>query len=346
MGPMIRAASLRGFATLVRELGGDPAEHLTRFGLPRDALDGDDGLIPITAHDLMLDTAAHELSCPDFGLRLASFQDLTILGPLALAIQASSTVAEALQCASRFMFVHSPALSVAVEPDPRRGRGVVALTYRKDLLESPYSPQAMELGLGLFHHIAGQLLDENTGLRSVEIPHQPISPVSRYTDFFEADVKFGCSTAALRVERRILDARFTGADDAIRAMALDHLARNYPDPTTQVAVQLRRALAESLGISRPVLGDFARLLSLHPRTLQRRLAAEGTTFEEQLDAVRRDAAHRLLTTTTLPVGQVASMVGFEEQSSLSHAVRRWHSMSPRELRESAPPVVALKQVSM
>ena len=142
MGPMIRAASLRGFATLVRELGGDPAEHLTRFGLPRDALDGDDGLIPITAHDLMLDTAAHELSCPDFGLRLASFQDLTILGPLALAIQASSTVAEALQCASRFMFVHSPALSVAVEPDPRRGRGVVALTYRKDLLESPYSPHS------------------------------------------------------------------------------------------------------------------------------------------------------------------------------------------------------------
>ena len=218
------------------------------------------------------------------------------------------------------MFVPGPALSVAVEPAPRRGRGVVALTYRKDLLESPYSPQAMELGLGLFHHIAGQLLDENTGLRSVEIPHQPISPVSRYTDFFEADVKFGCSTAALRVERRILDARFTGADDAIRAMALDHLARNYPDPTTQVAVQLRRALAESLGISRPVLGDFARLLSLHPRTLQRRLAAEGTTFEDQLDAVRRDAAHRLLTTTTLPVGQVASMVGFEEQSSLSHAV--------------------------
>lgn len=329
---MIRAASLRGFAPLVRELGGDPEEFLVRFGIPPQALEADDGLIPITEHDLMLDAVATELGCPDLGLRLAVSQDLTILGPLALAIEASSTVAEALEHASRFMFVHSPALSIGVEPDPRGARGVVALTYRKDLHESPYSPQAMELGLGLFHHAATRLLGGITGLRSVEIPHEPLSPVDRYTSHFGVDVKFGRPTAALRVERSILQAQFSGADEVIRSVALEHLSRHYPDPTTQVAVQVRRALAQGLGVANLSLGHCARLLAMHPRTLQRRLSAEGTTFEAVLDGVRRDAARRYLVNTALPLTQVAAMVGFAEQSTLTHAVRRWFGITPREMR--------------
>lgn len=336
MGPQIRAGSLRGFVPLVRELGGAPEELLSRFGISAEALASDDALIPITAHDLMLDAAADELCCPDFGLRLAEWQDLSILGPLALAIQSADTVADALSCASRFMFVHSPALSIAVEPDPRGSRGVVALTYRKDLLESPYSPQAMELGLGLFHRVAEGLVRGLTGLRSVEIPHQPLSAVSRYTDYFGSDVRFGCPAAALRVERHLLDARFDDADEEIRRLAMDYLAQ-HEDPASRLSVQVRRALAQGLGVAStpPTLARTARLFALHPRTLQRRLADEGTGHDVLLDSVRRDAAHRLLTTTDLPLAQVAALVGFSEQSGLTHAVRRWHGVSPRQLRTRA-----------
>lgn len=334
MGPMLRAASLRGFAPLVVELGGDPDRLLERFGMSADLIADDDALVPITAHDLMLDTAAAELDCPDLGLRLAERQDLGILGPLALAIQASSTVAEALQCASRFMFVHSPALSIGIEPDPRGRRGVVALTYRKDLLESSYSAQGIELGVGLFHRMAQVLVGGRAGLRSVEFPHQPLSPVRRYTDYFGSDVKFGRPVAALRVERRVLDQHFAHANEAIRAVAVRFLADNFPDPDSQVAARVRRVLAESLA-GTPMIAHVARLLAVHPRTLQRQLAAEGTTFGELLDEVRRDAAHRLITTTDLSLGQVAALLGFTEQSTLSHSVRRWYATSPRDLRVDA-----------
>ncbi|MFC9479945.1 AraC family transcriptional regulator ligand-binding domain-containing protein [Streptomyces griseus] len=329
---MIRGTSLRGFARLVEELGGDPAEFLGRFAIPPEALASEDGLIPITSHDLMLDTVARELRCPDFGLRLACAQDLSILGRLALAVQASSTVSEALACASRFMFVHSPVLSVGVEPDPRGRREVVALTYRKDLRESPYSPQAMELGLGLFHQVASALVGGTAGLRSVELPHQPLSPVSRYTEFFGADVKFGCPAAALRVERRLLEKEFRGADEAIRRLAVDYLAGHHTDPERLVSTHVRRALAGSIGTTAAAIGPVARLLAMHPRTLQRRLTAESTGFAEILEDVRRDLALRYITTTDLPFGQVAAMAGFADQSGLGHAVRRWEEASPGEVR--------------
>lgn len=335
MGPMIRAASLRGFADLVDDLGGDPASLVARFGIDPRALGDDDALIPITAHDLMLDAAAHELGCPDLGLRLAEAQDLSILGPLAVAIGASSTVAEALDCASRFLFVHSPALRVSVEEDPSGRRGVVALAYRKDLRESSYSPQAIELGLGLFFRVAQSLLGEVRTLRSVLIPHQPLSPVQRYLDYFGTDVRFGASMPALCVHRELLEQTFSDADDAIWAVALEHLARRFPDPRLQFTAQVRLAIAETLRTAPPTVDSIARLFDLHPRTLQRRLAAHGTTFAGLLDEVRREAAHRYLSTTALPVGQIALLVGFSEQSTLSHAMRRWAGASPRQIRRGA-----------
>lgn len=339
MGPTIRAASLRGFVPLVEELGGDPADLLARFGLSSEVLASDSALVPITAHDLMLDAAAAELGCPDLGLRLATVQDLGVLGPLALAIQASATAAEALGCAARFMFVHSPALRIGIQPDPYGRREVVALTYGKDLLESSYSPQATELGLGLFFRFTELLVERRRSVRSVELPHHPLSPVRRYLDFFGADVKFGRPTAALRVERSALDAPFADGNEAVRRLAVEYLTTNFPDPGSQVAPRVRRILAAALGGS-PTITHVARLLSVHPRTLQRRLAAEDVRFDALLDDVRRAAAHRLITTTMLPFGQVAGLVGFTEQSTLSHAARRWFGVGPRELRRTAPGLVS------
>lgn len=329
---VIRAASLRGFVPLVEGLGGDAHALMGRFGIPAEALTRDDGLIPITAHDLMLDAAADELGCPDLGLRLAENQDLSILGPLAVAIEASSSVSEALDLASRFLFVHSPALRITVEDDPRDARGVVAITYRKSLRESPYSPQALELGIALLHRISVTLLGENTGLRSVELPHAPRSPVVRYTDHFGADVRFDGVVAALRVDHGILDRTFAEADATIRQVALEHLTRNHTDPDEQLAVRVRRTLSDGLGSAPTSIDHAARVLGTHPRTLQRRLAAERTSFEVILDDVRRAAAVHYVTGTDIPFVQVAGLVGLSEQSALSRAVRRWCGVSPRELR--------------
>lgn len=329
---VVRAASLRGFVPLVRELGGDPDDLMRRFGIDPAVLREGDGLIPITAHDLMLDAAARELSTPDLGLRLAGAQDLSILGPLAVAIEASGTVSEALECVTRFLFVHSPALRIAVEDDPSGVRGIVAITYRKELRESPYSPQAMELGMGLLCRIAAELIGTDEGLRSVDLPHSPMSPLGRYAEIFFAPVRFHTAVAALRVNRQILDRRFRNADVAIRRIAMDHLNREHQDPSERISVRVRRLLAETVGTTGHGLADVARLMGVHPRTLQRALASEGTTYEDVLDDVRRVAALRLITTTDVALVQVATMVGFASQSTLTRAVRRWTGVTPRELR--------------
>ena len=334
MEPMVRAAGLRGLPGLVARLGGDSAGLLARFRIPPDALDSDDAVIPALAAGRVLETAAAELACPDLGLRLAGQQNAAVLGPLAIAIENAPTFGAALDTASHFLFVHSPALTVALVPDPSGRAGVVAIRYAGSAAD-PLPPQVADLGLGLLHRIITLLHDGGYGLRSVHLPHPPLAPVARYTGFFGADVRFDRPAAVLRVPQSLGETPVPGGNQVLREVALDYMRTHFPAPEQTVEDRVRRVLTQSLGSSPVGIGAVARLLRTHPRTLQRRLAAEGTTFEAILDDVRRAAAYRLITQTDLSLTQVTAMVSLAEQSALSRAARRWFGLSPRDLRRSA-----------
>jgi AraC-like DNA-binding protein len=333
MEPMVRAAGLRGLPELVDRLGGDGAALLARFRIPPEALTSDDAVIRAAAAGRVLETAAAELACPDLGLRLAGQQNTAVLGPLAIAIENSPTFGAALDCASRFLFVHSAALRVAQIPDPSGDPGVVGILYTGSEAE-PLPAQVTDLGLGLLHRIIVLLHDGGYGLRSVHLPHPPLAPVDRYTAFFGADVRFDRPAAVLRVPQSLAATPLPGGNRVLRDVALDYMRSHFPVPEQTVADRVRRLLTQSLGVSPVDIAAVARLLQVHPRTLQRQLAAERTTFESILDDVRRAAAHRLITQTDLPLTQVTAMVSLAEQSALSRAARRWFGVPPRDLRRS------------
>jgi AraC-like DNA-binding protein len=330
MDSMVRGASLRGLPELVDSLGGDGAELFTRFRIPPAALASDDAVIPTSAAGRVLETAAAALGCHDLGLRLAGQQNATVLGPLALAIENSPTFGDALDTANRFLFVHSPALTVSQIPDPAGRPGVVGLLYRGT--EEPLPPQVVDLGLGLFHRIIVLLHGGPYGLRSVHLPHPPLAPVTAYTTFFGTDVRFDRPDAVLRVPGGLATTAVPGGNQVLRDIAVDYITSHFPAPGRALAGRVHLLLTQALGSSPIEVGAIARLLRTHPRTLQRRLAAEGTTFEAILDDVRRATAARLITQTDLPFVQVTAMVGLTEQSALSRAARRWFGVTPRQLR--------------
>jgi AraC-like DNA-binding protein len=140
--------------------------------------------------------------------------------------------------------------------------------------------------------------------------------------------------AVLRVPRRLSEVAMDEANENLRGLALAFLAEQAPSVVSTLTPRVRAVVQEALGTGSIETAVIAALLAMHPRTLQRRLEAEGTTFGAVVDDVRRQTAHRLLSTTDLPIGQVANMVGFAEQSALSRAARRWWDGSPRQVRRT------------
>ncbi len=332
---MIRAAAGKGYGALMASLGVDPLPLLKRHGLPPELGDREDALLPLRAVVNLLEDSAAATGCPDFGLRLAASQDIHVLGPLAAAIQHSATAGEALKTAARYLFVQSPALSLAVIEPSSLVADAVELRIAITLPNLASSRQVMDQCLGDMHRIVSFLVRRHYGLRAVALPHRPIAELACYTRFFGAPVRAECEHGGLHVTPATLSASVAEANTSLREIALSYLNQHYADPGLSVAARVARALRATLGSTRGSKTAIADLLFLHPRTLQRKLALEGVKFEGLRDEVRRETALRLLRDTRMPLTQVTGVLGLSEQSVLTRSCLRWFGQTPTAIRNSA-----------
>ena len=335
MTAMVRASGLRGYGVLMRRLGGDPEAMLRRYRIAPQMLEDDDALLPLRSVVHLLEASAGVTQCPDFGLRLADSQDISVLGPLAIAMQNAPTVASALDTASRYLFVHSPGMALTVHPRSEAVAGAVEVRFELRLPGQVALRQTMDVCLGDIHRMVELLAGRGYALRAVTLPHTPVAPPRAYTRFFGAPVRFAQPHAGLHIARATFDLSVQAVNHALRQIAEDYLALHFGNPGQTVAVRVRHALQRTLGTAQGGKVAVAALLGMHPRTLQRHLAAERTGFEALREAVRQEMALRYLCETRIPLTQLAGLLGHSEQSVFTRACRRWFGMTPTALRRRA-----------
>lgn len=99
--------------------------------------------------------------------------------------------------------------------------------------------------------------------------------------------------------------------------------------------QVDAVIARSMGGERLSVNMLARELGISQRTLQRKLALDGTSYQQLLDRVRNRVARRLLESTDLGAGEIAWFLGFEEVNSFSRAFNQWEGVTPQRWRAQA-----------
>lgn len=328
----VRSAGLRGVRSAIVELGGDADELARRSGLPNGALDDDEILVPDLAIGLLLETAAAELTCPDFGLRVALRQDFDLLGPVAVAIRNARTTTQALEMTSKYLFFHARSLEITVVADPGGDPAVLGVRfgYRDDAMALP--PQAVDMVLLFLHRALIDLVGEGYGLRSIELPNPLNAEAQRYRSLFGAPATPRAPAAMLRVPSALLGRAIPGGDQTAHMLALQYLERHGPSRAAGYGERVRDILLRSLDTGTSTLGDVAEMLAVSPRTLQRHLAAEGTSFSRIRDEARRDLAARLLSTTEIPLYQIAAALALDDVTTFSQYARRWWGMTARQFR--------------
>lgn len=99
--------------------------------------------------------------------------------------------------------------------------------------------------------------------------------------------------------------------------------------------RVRCALLELLPAGVFSLGAVAAELAVSPRTLQRRLRAEGTTFQATLDATRESLARHYLTQSSVSAGEISVLLGYEDSNSFYRAFQSWTGQTPASARAAA-----------
>jgi AraC-like DNA-binding protein len=101
--------------------------------------------------------------------------------------------------------------------------------------------------------------------------------------------------------------------------------------------KLLECAAEALGDSAfgLHLAQQANLREAGLRTLSRKLAGEGTTYDELVDQLRRSLALQYIKAPSITVSQIAWLLGYEGSTSFNHAFKRWTGRSPTAWSEPA-----------
>jgi AraC-like DNA-binding protein len=103
-------------------------------------------------------------------------------------------------------------------------------------------------------------------------------------------------------------------------------------PAQTLAGSLQQAIEPLLPYHLASLELAAELAETSPRTLERRLAEEHTSWRHVVDRARLEICLRMLRNTDHPLAAIAHEVGYSDQAHLTRAIRRWTGESPSDYR--------------
>lgn len=324
MTDLVAGTGLLHFANLVSSLGGDPEWLLRAHGVDPSAAGIADRLISYGAMATVIGSAALELDCPDFGMRLGKRQGIQILGPVAVLIRHAETVGAAIEGVSHYLYHCAPPDMAELKRGPRSS----VFTFGIALRQLSYRDQMIEKGLAVSMEAFRLMLGEDFVPLRVTMKHHPLSAPETYREVFGCRVEFASDFNAVHFPSDVLNREIRGRDPTVLALAENYLAQI--GQMLPLVEHVRELIHRMLQVDQADLISVARALIIHPRVLQRRLAESDTSFEKILDDVRREMAWQL-STRGMQVAQIASMLGYSEQSSYARACRRWYGESPRQL---------------
>ncbi|MDN7139910.1 AraC family transcriptional regulator [Pseudomonas sp. JQ170] len=160
---------------------------------------------------------------------------------------------------------------------------------------------------------------------------------SDYRMRFCEHIEFGAPVTVARFDPCFLKLKVVQTHESLATFLRESPAsllvkyRNDASLSAQVRQRLRNHRPEDW----PALDEIANQLSMSSSTLQRRLQAEGESYQGLKDNLRRDMAINFLGQSDLTVCEVAAQAGFQETSAFHRAFKKWTGVSPGAYRRTS-----------
>jgi AraC-like DNA-binding protein len=263
---------------------------------------------------------------PRLALDIAASLPAGAFGLVEYVCRATSTLGDALSLGLRYLNILNDAVKVGFIAD---GDSVCV----RVLAESePTAPANHELCFAFLASRAREITSPDVMPLFVEFTHR-VSDPSPYEQWFGVPVRFGAAHTQMVYARKILDHKLVTADPSLLAIlqrvAEDVSSRSVARPP--LTAQVRHELTTGLRSDEASIERIAQKLGLTPRSLQRRLKEEGTSFLSLREELRRELSQRYLD-QGLAIAEISFMLGFSEPSAFFRAFKRWTGRTPDESR--------------
>lgn len=328
----IPSATFRAVLAYVVSLGHEEEDALYGTGIKPGSLDRDGAVVTPRAYRALARNGLRLTGQPWLGLSVGLHSRISDFGLFGYALMSCSTLGDAARLAIRYWSVTGAAVKVCAF------EGEDHVTWR---IEEAFPVG----GLWVFACerwasavVAGTRA--NTGERRLphrlEFNYSPPAHSAKYAELLRCQPEFNRPFTQLSMPKAALAQPnlFSNREAAeLCALRCEQLADKWDDASETVAA-LRTLLVRCAG-NYPSLDGSAANLGMSGRSLRRRLAEAGLTYQRVLDDSRAELAGDYLRETSFSIEEIAGLLGFSEPTNFSKAFRKWTGMSASEFRASA-----------
>ena len=330
---MVRVAIMSGFDNLVRELGADPIPILSSVGLPENyfASHHEDDLMPYEQAERLLDAASRATNCPHFSALLGSRQTMNVVGVIAYLMRQCSTVGTALEALLEHHSVH---VKDALALEFSEAGDQACVSYRS-FTNTGLSNTSEEIAMAHLLVIMQGLCNDRFKATRVNFRHRQSQDLFPYLKIFSAPVYFEQYQTEMIFARHWLDKPILHADPGLKQILQTHVLQLEEEKSVDLLESVRSAIREILPTRSCSIDMVANQMVVHPRTLQRMLKEQGSSFSSLLESVRKSIATERLSNSTVSIIQLSDYLGYADNTAFTRAFKRWYGTSPKQWRKNS-----------
>lgn len=319
--PVVSSSALRPIVDFMNQSGISVDRYFNRAQIPRQASNSDDLLVPEQCiGQLFLDLRERE-GTSDIGFRMLSAQSLINIPGVHSAVTPSSTLLDALTgyAKSRASLTNHP--------------GDYFLSLEDD--EAVFCRKAPPLNHGLWVleqcavagmiKLVGLAMGDDWKPERIGLMHTaPLE--SAENEWLEGcTLNSGQSCTSIVIPPEALSQTIGSRHSGSPGQEALELALNVHGITAA-------CLQECLEIPVVRLDDFCRLVNVSPRTLQRWLKEEKSSFQGILNEVRFEKSLGLIRSGEFRISEIASMLGYKSPAAFTRAFIKWTGKPPSAFR--------------
>ena len=330
---LISSDVLSGCDELAQQTGINIAFYLSRAGIDRGALSSAGGLLPFRAVSDFLEDVAETENIPDLGFRLGLIQKPLQYGIISQLPAISPDIGSAFANFIKYQKLYSQSSHWELIVDD----GFVFMR-RHDVAQSARAnPQLVLLSVTLAVTAVKAITGQQWRPTGIYFDMDSFAAIDAMRRHFNCPVFCGMLHNQIAFSEDDLSKPIATSNPALLFVLTQHfdqLLQAVPNPNDLTSLVFHN-IRSNLGDHRCTLDWTARALHMHPRTMQRLLIDEGTSFRELSQKARVELADYLLRLTRTPISDISSLLGYSNVSGFSRAFERIRGHSPTQERLSA-----------
>ena len=309
----------------------DPNAVFREAGLDPEKISDTESRFPVENMRKAWTLAAEHIADPCFGAKAGNYWFPGDLYAIGYTFLSSTTLTDALGRVARYNEVVDRVISFEMSET----QSEVKLSYNnslKALLDIP----ALEVARwSVLVALCRRAKSEHFSPLSVRLKQEKPECIEAYQDYFQCDIHFGQKESSVIFDKKAAEEHLPAKNEGLvlvnEKALIDCINNLHQDEITRKVANIITDQLASGNLSDQFVAEK---LFMSTRTLQRKLAVEGTTYKQILESIQKEFTSEYLKDKKLSLTEISFLLGFSEQSVFTRACKRWFDKTPSQIRKS------------